>query len=190
MYHNRNTKSGQRGFTLLEILLALAVVAVLSFVVFRAFNSANGSAQVNSAVSDVGTIQANLKNTFPNSNYKGLLTTVANQAHVFPNDMNANNFTATYTNITNQWNGSVSLVATGSRANEYTLSYNGVPAAVCAQFVGQVAQNAINVTVGATTASSTTVFSGGVVSPSAVATQCATASTSANNPVSVNIIGN
>jgi len=77
----------QRGFTLLEILLALAVVAVLSFVVFRAFNSAQTSAQVHSAVSDIGTIQANLKNDFPNAAYADLTTTVAYSANVFPSDM-------------------------------------------------------------------------------------------------------
>lgn len=164
------TQAGQAGFTLIEFLLVLALAAVVAGVAFLAFNNANSGAQVYGAVRDVGIIQANLKNAFPNQQYAGLSTSTANEAHVFPADMNANNFAAGAL-ITERWPGStVSLL--GGTTGTYTLTINGVPPQACAQFVSQAGQNMSNASVG-TTAPGTSVFASGTLSPPAVASACA-----------------
>jgi len=168
----RKPKPSQRGFTLLEILLALAVVAILSFVIFRAFNSANNSAQVSSAAADVGTIEANMATTFMD-NYTGMSTSIANEAHVFPTDMNNDNFSGAAP-ITDPWGGAVAIWQwQATIRNHYVLSYTGVPSAVCPSFVEQAAQNAMYVVVGPIGATGTYVMApNGLASPTIIASAC------------------
>lgn len=114
------TPHRQRGFTLLEILLALAVVAIIAFAVFRVYDSAVNTSRIRANLDDLGQIVAGVHQAFANNSsftsansQPGGLTGVANQGHVIPSDMNLGDYSAT-ASLINPWNGPLSLATTSA----------------------------------------------------------------------------
>jgi hypothetical protein len=109
----------------------------------------------------------------------------ADEMVVVKNQMNKN--AASLNAMTNQWGGGITLLPYAVAGGRYTLTYFGVPASVCARFVGQVAHDATNVLVYPDkTGIGQTVFVRGFPSKGLMEKVCAAAD---GQPVSVNIIG-
>lgn len=146
-----------KGFSLIELLLVLGVLAILLVAAFVVYPQVRDRNQANAEVSNLTAVKANITNLYASrgGNYGGLTTTIANQARAFPSSMNGGTFSGS--TVTAAWGGAVAVggaadpttaVATGAR--EFGIRYTSVPAGVCLGLVSGAASNFNQVTVGST----------------------------------------
>lgn len=167
---NRNAK----GFSLIELLLVLGVLAILLVAAFVVYPQVRDRNQANAEVANLTSIKANLNNLYAprGGNYAGLTTEVANQARAFPASMNGGTYTASAP-ITSSWGGSVTVAATTTAVagipagRAFSITYNGVPSGVCLGLVSGAATNFQSVTVGGTEVVTSAGFN-----PATAAAQC------------------
>lgn len=139
----------QKGFSLIEILLVLGVIAILAIAAFVIYPSVRNRSQANSEVQNLNSIKASINTLYSASggNYRTLTAGIANQARVFPSSMNGSNFSASAP-IVSSWGGSVSLVVNTAATTttqtpggsipanrSFSITYADVPAAVCLPLV-------------------------------------------------------
>ncbi len=179
---NRTTK---KGFSLLEVILVLAVIAGAAVAVFMAYESAKPSSDAANEDANLTTLTTNLKATLGISgNYTGLANATGVQLKVFPSDM------VSGATVAGAW-GTVAISAEAGTdpgvsspctvANRcFMVTYSNVPQAACAKFVTGVASyfNAVNI-------GTTNVAAKGKVL-AAMPAQCA----SADPVASISFIGN
>lgn len=136
--------SKSTGFSLIEMLLVLGVIALLlvgMFVIYPQVRTAN---QVNTEVTNLLAIRANMKSMFANGGVYSVvsdddLTRVANQGRVFPVSMNGGDYNAN--RPVNVWGGEVSLTSTtgtnmGTTAGRaFVIRYRNVPIEACVALV-------------------------------------------------------
>ncbi len=169
---NRNNA---KGFSLIELLLVLGVLAILLVAAFVVYPQVRDRNQANTEVSNLTSTKANINNLYASKggNYTGLTTDIANQARVFPASMNNNTFDAGQ-EITTAWGGGVQLGVTNSPAGganrAFTVTYATVPQGVCLGLVSGAAGNFADITVGGTS-----VYTGGQFDPGLAAANCNTA---------------
>lgn len=178
--HNKS-----KGFSLIELLLVLGVLAILMVAAFVVYPQVRDRNQANSEVSNLMAAKANLNNLYASTNgdYTGLTTGVANQARVFPSNMNAGKFTASAT-VSSSWSGGVTVLpsaagtfpnGTAYTANHaFAITYAGVPAGVCLSLVSGAAANFQDVQVGGATVFKAAA-AGGTFDPALAAAKCAAA---------------
>ena len=173
-----------KGFSLIELLLVLGVLAILLVAAFVVYPQVRDRNQANAEVSNLTAIKANITNLYASrgGNYGGLNRGVANQARVFPSSMNGGVYTAG-ADITTAWGGGVWIgresnstddVVNGER--RYSIRYEGVPAGVCLGLVSGAASNFQDVRVSDLGSTTGSVFTDGQFDPGLAATECA------NNP--------
>jgi hypothetical protein len=190
---NRNTS---KGFSLIELLLVLGVLAILLVAAFVVYPQVRDRNQANTEVSNLTTIKAGVNNLYAakGGNYTGLTKGVANQARVFPASMNNGTYT-TGQAITSSWGGDVDVAvntaAQGSYAanRTFTISYTAVPSGVCLPLVSGAAGNFTSIRVGGTTGTGATAGTEVITSTGFSPTDAATACSSSANP-SVAFISN
>lgn len=181
---NRNTS---KGFSLIELLLVLGVLAILLVAAFVVYPQVRDRNQANTEASNLTSVKAGINNLYAakGGNYTGLTTTVANQARVFPASMNQGTYTGD--TITSSWGGEVDVAVNDAATTaavtpngviapnrSFTITYASVPSGVCLPLVSSAANNFQGVTVGSTNVLTSTGFD-----PAAAATACA------NNPTIV-----
>ena len=174
----KSIQRNQGGFSLVEILLVLGIIAILAIAAFIIFPQVQASNRANTELSNITTVTAGTKNLFGSTrNYAPATNTILNQARVFPSSMNANVFTGG--TITSSWGGAVSV--TGSTAvgvadavgptTFFRIVYSAVPSEICSKLVPGLVTNfqAVYVDVGNTpTVTATT--------PAAIVTACSAGS--------------
>jgi len=144
---NRNTS---KGFSLIELLLVLGVLAILLVAAFVVYPQVRDRNQANTEVSNLTTIKAGINNLYAakGGNYAGLSTPIANQARIFPQNMNGGSY-APGASVQTAWGGAVTVTpATGTAPREFTIAYASVPEGVCLGLVSGAAGNFKDVTVG------------------------------------------
>jgi len=143
----------QKGFTLLEIMLALVVASLLIYAVFVIFRPAQEGANTQSAQNNLFGLHAGAKRICPRpGNCLTLDAAQVIQSGQAPSDMvNGSGASAT---LVSPW-GEAVTVAIGSVGagtnNAYIYTFNGVPRSECNTFVSSVQNNFAEVTVGTTT---------------------------------------
>jgi prepilin-type N-terminal cleavage/methylation domain-containing protein len=172
----KSIQRNQGGFSLVEILLVLGIIAILAIAAFIIFPQVQSSNRANSELTNITTIAAGTKNLFGSTrDYFTVTTGVVNQARIFPPSMNGNQFGAT-DEIQSSWNADVAVApancATGAvpgaaPARCFSITYDAVPSEVCSKLVPGLIQNFELVTVGGAT----------VATPADVVTACAGADT-------------
>lgn len=167
---NRNTA---KGFSLIELLLVLGVLAILLVAAFVVYPQVRDRNQANAEVSNLTTIKANINNLYASrgGNYADLNNTIAVQARAFPQNMVVGAATASDA-VQAAWGGVVT-VNEGATAREFTITYNEVPAGVCLGLVSGAAGNFSQVLVGSTALIPTTGANVGKFDPGAAAGACA-----------------
>lgn len=174
----------QRGFTLIEILLVLGVLALLLVAAFVVYPRVKTSQQINQEKSNLSMLQNGIRSTLATQggNYSVLGAQgqtagnrFANQARIVPTTMNGGNYDST--TITNGWGGTVVIHSTvgtfeGHRPGRaFGIQYNSVPQDACVDFVmrtmGGFSAAWINGSTGAGT-----YFTPANISPDTVATRC------------------
>lgn len=158
------SSKNKKGFSLIEMLLVLGVLAVLLVAAFVVYPRVRDASRANNEVANLTAIKASINNLYATKggNYTGLNTGVANQARAFPASMNSGTYTAGQA-ITSSWGGDVTIVeVAATNARSFGLSYAGVPEGVCLGLVSGAAGNFSDVKVGGTS-----VFKGGVTTGTA-----------------------
>lgn len=130
-----------KGFSLIEILLVIGIIAILSIAAFVIYQQVSDSNQANTETSHLTSITAGVRNLFAiRADYVGLTTGVVNQAHIFPIAMNGNDFSPTR-EIMHSGNGTVEIIPYGDRHQYFAIIYNNVPAELCARIAQTYSQN-------------------------------------------------
>lgn len=166
---NRNNA---KGFSLIELLLVLGVLAILLVAAFVVYPQVRDRNQANTEASNLTSIKAGVNNLYASKggNYTGLTAGVANQARVFPASMNQGTYTDAAP-ITSSWGGTVAVAVNGAATaatrtpggviaanRSFTITYSSVPDGVCLPLVSSAANNFQGVTVGTTEVLTSTGF--------------------------------
>ena len=168
----RNKK--QKGFSLLELLLVLGIIAALVVGAFIVYPKVQASQRAEAESKNIATIQAGVKSLYTSaSSYSGLTNTVAVSAKIFPDNMLSGSGTTT---VVNTFKGPVTVAeaTTGPSAtagSSFTITYGDVPAAECTKIVTAAAGNFYAAGVGT---AGNVKAAGGVLDVAKTATQCNT----------------
>lgn len=121
--------SRMAGVTLLEVMLVLAVAAMIIVMSIRYYQTATTNQQVNGALQMIQAISANADALAQGTgSYAGAVTTTAVQ-NLMPNN-----------SMTAPWGGTATI--SGAAATQYTVNITSTPAAVCRQVMPRLAANA------------------------------------------------
>lgn len=146
----KSSLSSSKGFSLIELLLVLGVVAILLVAAFVVYPRVRQSQQINQEVSNLSTLQAGIRAAFaPTGGVYTALDTMqstkgrqfVNQSRIAPSSMNGGDVNST--ELKNSWGGDVIIHATispyaGNAAGRmFAIRYNNVPAEACVDFVSR-----------------------------------------------------
>lgn len=160
----KSIQRNQGGFSLVEILLVLGIIAILAIAAFIIFPQVQASNRANTEQSNITTLAAGVKNLYgATRDYAGVDAEVVNQARIAPPSMNGGDFAAT--TLSSSWSGDVEIsgsdaagaAATAAGTRLFRIAYADMPAEVCTRLVPGLSQNFQTVLVGATTVKSATV---------------------------------
>lgn len=170
-----NLNKKQSGFTLIELMGGLAIIAVASFFIVKGLGSASDKRNSQQMINDVNSMSSTIKSKFGSAddNYTSLSNTTAIK-------MNINSGTAVTTSGTtlkNQFSGGlVTIVGDATNGQTFTITYAGVPTEVCQQVIAGIGGTGFQ----KITAGGTTVYdaiAGTMIKPSTTATACGTNAT-------------
>lgn len=167
------------GFSLIELLLVLGVLAILLVAAFVIYPQVRDRSQANEMAGHVSTIQANVRTMFVGKGrYQGLDTTTANRGRSFPPSMNGGNFNAGHADVRTPWGGivyvdgvnAVTVTPTGSIPvyRSFYIRLATVPDNICLPLVSSLAGRFRSVLVG-----TTEVMTASGLDPAAAAAACA-----------------
>lgn len=151
---NRN----QQGFTLIEILLVLAIIAALGVAAFIIYPRVQAGRQATNNTSILNSAAAQINAVFPGGRYGKLTPAVACNADVFPDNFDTDGSCGGTPVLQNEWAGDVVLSGsladgtndTTSNARYYKITYDKVPNKVCNKLAPALASNFGRVLVGTT----------------------------------------
>ncbi|MCK3083668.1 type 4 pilus major pilin [Escherichia coli] len=165
----------KKGFSLLELLLVLGIIAALVVAAFIVYPKVQASQRAQAESNNIATIQAGVKALYTSaSSFTGLTNTVAVQAKIFPDNMlNGSGSSATPINAF-KGNVVVESADTGPSAatgSSFTITYSNVPAAECTKIITAAAGNFYTAGVGT---AGNVKAAGEVLDVAKTATQCQT----------------
>lgn len=161
---SKSSRPSSGGFSLIELLLVLGVLAILLVAAFVIYPQVRDRNQANAEAVNIRAIQAGVRTLFQSKPglYNGLGNGksasdrgIANQARIFPATMNGGDYSAN-AEIRTPWGGEVWVwqrpavtLPTGSFAQGRTFAilYEEVPRALCLPILTAVASNFQSVTV-------------------------------------------
>lgn len=137
-----------RGFTIIELMIALAIIAVLTLVIFGRVQAAKMASQVQGEAGNVQSVIAASQRAFiGRSNFTGLTNTFLTNVNGFPTQM------MNGTQPVHTWGGNVTVTtATVPAANtaKGQIVYADVPTDACVEFVNAVSSSLQHIDVGGT----------------------------------------
>lgn len=134
-------KIRNKGFSLLEILLVLAVAAALVIGAFMLYPKLVASQKIEKESKNITTLQAGVKALYAGrSRLSGLSPTVLIQSKNVPDNMVQDG------KLINEWKGEVDIAYQGNHG-KYSITYNGVPAEACSKFITGVSGNFVSITI-------------------------------------------
>ncbi|MDQ2309640.1 type 4 pilus major pilin [Pluralibacter gergoviae] len=170
----KNIKS-QKGFSLLELLLVLGIIAALVVAAFIVYPKVQASQRAQAESNNIATIQAGVKSLYTaSSSFTGLTNSVAVQAKIFPDNMLVGS--GTEAKPVNAFKGNVLVKedSTGpskAKGSSFTITYENVPAAECTKIITAAAGNFYTAGVGT---AGNVKAAGEVLDVTKTATQCQT----------------
>ena len=137
-------KKSKKGFSLLELLLVLGIIAALVVAAFIVYPKVQASQRAQAESNNIATIQAGVKALYTSaSSFTGLTNSVAVQAKIFPDNMLSGSGSAA--KPINAFKGNVTLAAdktgpSGADGSSFTITYSNVPAAECTKIITAAAE--------------------------------------------------
>lgn len=172
-------KKNIKGFSLLELLLVLGIIAALIVGAFIVYPKVRSSQQAEAEAKNIATIKANLLSLYaPVADVTGVNNTVAINAQIFPDNMLVKSG-GTVTDVVNAFKGKVVLTTTNyvSMGKVFiNLSYAAVPQEVCAKLISAVSGTMDQIVINGNTIKSD--ISSVAFSPSTASTICTNAGNS------------
>ena len=139
---NYNFNRKAQGFSLIELLLVLAIVAALAVAAFIIYPRVQASTSANSASQTLASASASVRSVFTSGNYANLNAAAAVNGKFFPDSYGA------AAPLANEWggladiNGSTRDGATATAGARYfTITLEDVPAEVCKRLAPAAAAN-------------------------------------------------
>ena len=145
-------RKSKKGFSLLELLLVLGIIAALVVAAFIVYPKVQASQRAQAESNNIATIQAGVKALYTSaSSFTGLTNTVAVQAKIFPDNMLSG--TGNTAKPINPFKGNVTLAAaatgpSSAAGSSFTITYANVPAAECVKITIAAAGNFYTAKVG------------------------------------------
>lgn len=151
----RGIKRNQAGFTLVELLLVVGIMALGAIVAYVTLPKVRSTSNANSEATSINTLAAGVKNVYAGSNsYSTLNNTVLINAKAVPDRMLTGETGAT-TGIVNGFGGAVVVSPTklggGQDNSAFQIVYNNVPSAECVKIATGVGNNFSQVSIGSST---------------------------------------
>jgi len=140
----RNPETNQKGYTIIELGIALTIIAVLIVAGLAGVTAVLNNSKANAQIEESGIVLAKLQSTLTSTNASGLTTAVAVGYSYFPtsrvsgstvtNKFTGSEFVASNANALTSTEGVVAAIGGGAI---YTIT--GVPRAVCANIATSLA---------------------------------------------------
>ncbi|ENN9152056.1 TPA: prepilin-type N-terminal cleavage/methylation domain-containing protein [Escherichia coli] len=171
----KNKRKSKKGFSLLELLLVLGIIAALVVAAFIVYPKVQASQRAQAESNNIATIQAGVKALYTSaSSFTGLTNTVAVQAKIFPDNMLSGS--GTTAKPINAFKGNVTLAAaatgpSSAAGSSFTITYDNEPAAECVKIATAAAGNFYITTVGTKVVKA----AGGTLDVAATAAACTNA---------------
>ncbi|MDS7803745.1 type 4 pilus major pilin [Klebsiella oxytoca] len=168
----KNRKS-KKGFSLLELLLVLGIIAALVVAAFIVYPKVQASQRAQAESNNIATIQAGVKALYTSaSSFDKLTTSVAVQAKIFPDNMLVGSGTAA--KPVNAFKGDVVVASantgpSAAQGSSFTITYSNVTAAECTKIITAAAGNFYTAGVGT---AGNVKAAGEVLDVAKTATQC------------------
>lgn len=149
----------QAGATLIEIMMVVALMAVITIGALTYFNSANESSKVQEATASLTALTSVIRNQFATQgSYEGLTADVAAKFGNVPESMLVRSGpTLRFKNPWNQAAGAVTIVADTEGVNtpndSFVVTFTGIPAATCTDLMTRTYRHFDEAMVGTTTVS-------------------------------------
>ena len=135
-----NTKRAQKGFTLIEIIIALAVIGVAIAGMLYYQNRAETGQKANNTVSALTSMVGSIKSTYaPANSYAGVTA-----GNLISAGLIVEPFTGAGTAITDPWGGAVTI---GGAPGFFGIAFQAPSADVCMKIVTGLVRSAARVTV-------------------------------------------
>ncbi len=129
-------KSFQYGIGLLELMLALAVIAVILVMSTRYYNVAHRQQQVNATVKEIRAIvTASTEWAKTQYNYSGISFTI----------LIANQYLPSNFSKTNVWQGAITIVP-GKDTSQFIVQYTNIPTDLCNSLASKMSTQAVSST--------------------------------------------
>lgn len=135
-------RSSQRGFSLIELLLVLGVLAILLVAAFVVYPQVRDRNQANQTIVALSSIRANVNNLYASrpGSYAGLDQQTAINARVFPSNLLSGS--GEDTTATSAWGGGLEVSADNpSGQRHFRVRLNGMSSNLCTLIVPSVVQN-------------------------------------------------
>lgn len=129
----------QRGFSLLEIILYLAVAGVMSYIIYSVFGGASATAAVKRETDNMAYVASRLPRIFASQgNYAGITTATMIAAKAFPDSMAP----AGATVVSNSFKGGVTVAPANILGTNdgFAITSTGIPQDAC----GEIASTSAN----------------------------------------------
>lgn len=165
-------KGLKKGFTLTEVMLCLAIAAIIIITIFMAYPKIKASQYIDQESRNIASIKAGVRSLYTTKpSYSGLSNKVAAYAEIIPSSMIQSN---TSYSLKSAWGGTVTIYSsdygiTKSPDSSFTIIYTNVPADVCAKLVATDAGEMSAIKVGNTRVKEI----GGLLDIDATTTACA-----------------
>lgn len=137
-----------KGFSLIELMLALGVAAVLMVAAFVIYNQVSEASKINAIQAQVRTISAGIRTLFPHGDYGALTNRVAVDANLVDESMREDP-TNPDSRLRNSWGGTLVISGTdestatgvcgpsagGARCPYFRIVINSVPSKACVDMI-------------------------------------------------------
>lgn len=148
------TLKQQRGLTLTESLLVLAVAALVAVLAYGGYKMANANVKSMSSVNSTVRLLTAIKKTFgSNSDYTGITHTLVAQSGIVPTDFASNSATGV---ITAPYGATVTIAADGTDKTRALVTFTSVPSDVCMDLAAGIEGMTDTLSIGGTAVKSST----------------------------------